>query len=128
MLNGRNILSVVLGCLGAVAVFFILLLFSIALGLFGWADGGDPEDLRRLDQTTIISLYASIFFGAVVGSYITHKISQTRYIHFITAVVLFVSLFVLNGTGLRDLWQYLSAIIGCVAGGMLPLNKKRSLS
>jgi len=96
MITVKNGLSILLGCLGAAAAFFILLFLCAATGLFGWADGGDPEYLRRLKLTTMLSLYTSIFFGATVGGYVTYKISRAKYTHFITAAVLLILLVLLS--------------------------------
>lgn len=123
----RIILSILLGCIAAVMAFFILLVFSIASGLFGWSDGGDPEYLRRLQLTTMISLYASIFFGSLIGGYITHLLSKKKYAHSITTVILFISLIFLSGRDFKDLFPYLSVTTGCLIGGILPVSKKKNV-
>ena len=125
IMSGKIILSIFLGCVVAAIVFVALLLLCVALGLFGWADGGDPQFLRRLELTTMASLYCSMFLGAAIGAYVTHQISKTKYAHLITAVVLFTCLFILSASDFSDLFPYLSVIVGCIVGGFFSVKNKR---
>lgn len=74
----RAVLSVVLGAGAAIVTFFLLIFLFIALGLFGWSDGGDPESLRRLETTTNITSIISIVAAIVVFIIIVIKVNQKR--------------------------------------------------
>lgn len=81
--ESRNIFrvagSVLLGFLGAITTFFVLIFLSIALGFFGWSDGGDPEYLRRLEKTTNITFVISTIIAIIVFKAIIKKANRKSY-------------------------------------------------
>jgi FtsH-binding integral membrane protein len=70
------ILSVVAGIAGAVAAFFILILFFFATGLFGWSDGGEKDFLKRLEFTTNLTLVVSIIIALFIGIFVIVKMNK----------------------------------------------------
>ena len=74
----RVVLSVILGIAGGIVTFFILIFIFLGLGLFGWADGGDPEYLRRLEENTKTTGIISIFVAMIVCITIIIRINKSQ--------------------------------------------------
>jgi hypothetical protein len=118
----RNLLAIFCGCVMAIASCFILLTFSFLLGLFGWSDGGDQAFLRRLETSTEISLYVSIFVSAATGGYLSSYMAKFKRIYFITAPTLVLLALVFSNFDFTDALVYPTILVGCILGGVL--NKK----
>lgn len=76
--NSKFFLSIILGIASAATTFFILILFFLATGLFGWSDGGDPKYLNRLETTTYITAIFSIIAALFAGIYVIVKMNKPK--------------------------------------------------
>ena len=74
----RIIISLILAIIYSGIIFFSLILFFFGVGLFGWSDGGDPKELKRLEIMTNITLVLSILIALVTGVYIFRKMKNSR--------------------------------------------------
>ena len=74
----KILLSIIVGIGCAVIVFIICILLALAMGLFGWSDGGGPEYLRRLETTTNLSVVISIILALLTGILVMIKIIKPK--------------------------------------------------
>jgi hypothetical protein len=74
----RIIAGLLLGLISGLIVFILFLGFFFFIGLFGWSDGGDPAYLKRLEQTTNITLIISLLFGLLVTFLISRLIINKK--------------------------------------------------
>jgi hypothetical protein len=63
------------GCLliaviGGFASFAFLILFFIALGLFGWSDGSGVQDFVKLSESTIVTGIIAFLVAIIVTIYL----------------------------------------------------------
>jgi uncharacterized membrane protein len=74
----RIILSIIAGIVGAAAVFFTIILLSMATGLFGWSDGGEEKYLKRLEIRTNITLIISVISALVTGIAVIIGVNKSK--------------------------------------------------
>lgn len=74
----RIILSFITGFAGAAAAFFVLIFIFLSVGLFGWSDGGEKEELKRLEQSTNITLAVSVVTAFSAGIYIIYRMNKPK--------------------------------------------------
>jgi Flp pilus assembly protein protease CpaA len=72
------ILSVLTGIGCSILIFFILIAFSIGLGLFGWSDGGEKRYLERLEFTTHISLIVAVVAALGGGIFMIYRMNKPQ--------------------------------------------------
>ena len=78
---GYIALSVIAGVICSVITFFILIFLFIAMGLFGWSDGGEEKYLERLELTTNITFIISILAAVFLGIYVVYRMNKVKKSH-----------------------------------------------
>ena len=73
---GYIALSVIAGLICSVITFFFLIFLFIAMGLFGWSDGGEEKYLERLEMTTNITFIISILAAVFLGIYVIYRMNK----------------------------------------------------
>jgi hypothetical protein len=78
----KIIIGVIAGVVAGAIVFFLLIEIFFYLGLYGWADIGDPAYLRKLDQTTnatiIITILSSLIIAFIISRIIIKSGNKTN--------------------------------------------------
>ena len=74
----RMILSIILASIGGFLTFIALIYLFFYVGLFGWADGGEKQYLKRLELTTNITLIFSVIAALIVFIVIFVKVNKKR--------------------------------------------------